>query len=208
MVLGERGTAIGPALRVGGNGPPCAPCKAAVVLRRPSAYDLRAMNLCRVLERMVRPTAASSAPRGLAFVTLACVLAIAPAHAADAPAGGASTPLHMKDPAITPAFKEVDSIEARVQGCVTCHGQQGQGTSNDYFPRIAGKPAGYLLNQLKAFRDGHRRYAPMNYLVAYLSDDYLREIAEYFAAQRPPFAAPTPPVLPAALVSHGQDIGR
>ena len=47
-------------------------------------------------------------------------------------------------------------MEARVQGCVTCHGQSGQGTNNGYFPRIAGKPAGYLYNQLVAFRDGTR----------------------------------------------------
>jgi len=87
-----------------------------------------------------------------------------------------------------PAFKQVDSIEARVQGCVTCHGQSGQGTNNGYFPRIAGKPAGYLYNQLLAFRDGNRRYPPMNYLVAYLPDSYLREIADHFARQRPPFA--------------------
>ena len=78
-------------------------------------------------------------------------------------------------------------MEARVQGCVTCHGQSGQGTGNDYFPRIAGKPAGYLYNQLVAFRDGKRRYPPMNYLVAYLPDAYLREIAEHYAKQRPPF---------------------
>ena len=56
-----------------------------------------------------------------------------------------------------PAFKEIDSIEARVQGCATCHGQSGQGTNNGYYPRIAGKPAGYLYNQLVAFRDGTRR---------------------------------------------------
>jgi cytochrome c553 len=31
--------------------------------------------------------------------------------------------------AAIPAFKTLDSIEARVQGCVTCHGQQGQGTA-------------------------------------------------------------------------------
>ena len=65
-------------------------------------------------------------------------------------------------------------MEARVQGCVTCHGQSGQGTSNEYFPRIAGKPAGYLYNQLVDFRDGTRHYPPMNYLVAYLPDAYLR----------------------------------
>jgi cytochrome c553 len=105
-----------------------------------------------------------------------------------------------------PAFKEVDSMEARVQGCVTCHGQSGQGTNNGYFPRIAGKPAGYLYNQLVAFRDGTRRYAPMNYLVAYLPDTYLREIAEYFAKQRPPFAPKEQAQGDVALVARGQTL--
>ena len=87
-----------------------------------------------------------------------------------------------------PAFRQLNSMEARVQGCVTCHGQSGQGTGDGYFPRIAGKPAGYLYQQLVAFRDGTRKYAPMNYLVAYLPDPYLREMAEHFAKLRPPFA--------------------
>jgi cytochrome c553 len=110
------------------------------------------------------------------------------------------------DPATVPKYQKLDTIEARVQGCVTCHGQQGQGTSSDYFPRIAGKPAGYLLNQLRAFRDGSRRYAPMNYLVAYLSDDYLREIAEYFASLRPPFPAPQPSGVEATLLDHARSL--
>jgi cytochrome c553 len=105
-----------------------------------------------------------------------------------------------------PAFKTVDSMEARVQGCVTCHGQSGQGTQNEYFPRIAGKPAGYLYNQLIAFRDGRRRYAPMNYLVAYLPDGYLREMAEHFAKLRPPFGVhETVPAEPATL-NRGQQL--
>ncbi len=93
--------------------------------------------------------------------------------------------------AAIPAFKQLDSMEARVQGCVTCHGQSGQGTSNGYFPRIAGKPAGYLYNQLVAFRDGTRKYPPMNYLVAYLPDTLpardrraLREAAAALRAER------------------------
>ncbi len=90
---------------------------------------------------------------------------------------------------IVPAFKSIDSIEARVQGCVTCHGQNGAGANNGAFPRIAGKPATYLYNQLVAFRDGTRKYPPMNYLVAYLPDAYLREIAEHYARQRSAFAA-------------------
>jgi cytochrome c553 len=103
-----------------------------------------------------------------------------------------------------PAFKDVDSIEARVQGCVTCHGQSGQGTSNGYFPRIAGKPAGYLYNQLVAFRDGTRHYPPMNYLVAYLPDSYLREIAEHFSRLRPPFAAKETATADPATLQRGQ----
>lgn len=103
-----------------------------------------------------------------------------------------------------PAFQTVDSMEARVQGCVTCHGQSGQGTNNGYYPRIAGKPAGYLYNQLVAFRDGTRRYAPMNYLVAYLPDPYLKEIAEYFAKLRPPFAAPEASDAQPTVVARGQ----
>ncbi len=95
-------------------------------------------------------------------------------------------------------------MEARVQGCATCHGQSGQGTGNGYFPRIAGKPAGYLYNQLVAFRDGTRKYSPMNYLVAYLPDAYLKEIAAHFAKQRPPFAAFERDTVDAKVLERGQ----
>lgn len=105
-----------------------------------------------------------------------------------------------------PAFKHIDSIEARVQGCVTCHGHSGQGTANGYFPRIAGKPAGYLFNQLKAFRNGTRKYPPMNYLVAYLPESYLREIAEHFAKLRPPFALQEAIPVEPALLARGQTL--
>jgi len=94
---------------------------------------------------------------------------------------------YAQDDAI-PRFKDVDSMEARVQGCVTCHGPEGQGTGGAYFPRIAGKPADYLYSQLVAFRDGTRKYPPMNYLVAYLPDAYLKEMAQHFAQKRPAFA--------------------
>lgn len=114
--------------------------------------------------------------------------------------------VHAQHDAAVPAFKTLDSMEARVQGCVTCHGQQGQGTANQYFPRIAGKPAAYLHRQLIAFRDLERRYAPMNYLVAYLTDDYLREIAEYFSKQHPPFTAPEPATVPANVLERGRTL--
>lgn len=94
-----------------------------------------------------------------------------------------------------------DTIAARVQGCATCHGPAGQGTPG--FPRIAGKPAGYIFNQLRNFRDGRRSYPPMNYLLEYLHDDYFNEMAAFFAAQRIPFAAPEKSALSAAEIARG-----
>lgn len=91
-----------------------------------------------------------------------------------------------------PVEKAPDTMQARVMGCAACHGGKGEGTGNDYYPRLAGKPAGYLYNQLLAFRDGRRNYPPMNYLLAYLPDAYLKDIAGYFAAERPPFPASVP----------------
>ena len=106
----------------------------------------------------------------------------------------------------TPSFKTLDSIDARVQGCVTCHGHSGEGTASGYFPRIAGKPSGYLYNQLAAFRDGTRKYPPMNYLVATLPDAYLREIADHFAQERPPFVAPQGPGPAASALLRGKTL--
>ncbi|MBN3846785.1 c-type cytochrome [Paraburkholderia sp. Ac-20342] len=106
-------------------------------------------------------------------------------------------------PAAEPA---PDTMQARVLGCAACHGAHGEGTGNDYFPRLAGKPAGYIYNQLIAFRDGQRKYPPMNYLLAYLPDPYLKQIAEYFASQRPPFPQPGAPTLDAATLAHGKSL--
>ncbi|SAL59977.1 cytochrome c4 [Caballeronia peredens] len=103
-----------------------------------------------------------------------------------------------------PLERAPDTMQARVMGCAACHGAQGQGTDNDYFPRLAGKPAGYLYNQLLAFRDGRRKYPPMNYLLAYLPDAYLKQIAEYFASERPPF----PPASPVTVDAKTLELGK
>ncbi len=83
-----------------------------------------------------------------------------------------------------------DTLAERTLACAACHGKEGRATPEGYFPRIAGKPAGYLYNQLLNFRDGHRRYPQMTYMVAHLSDDYLREMAEYFSSLQLPYPPP------------------
>lgn len=90
-----------------------------------------------------------------------------------------------------PPPKVPDTIEQRMLACAVCHGRQGEGMrKNEYYPRLAGKPGGYLYSQLVNFRERRRDVPIMTYMVAYLSDPYLREIAEYYAGLRPPFPSP------------------
>jgi cytochrome c553 len=108
--------------------------------------------------------------------------------------------------AAEPTEHAPDTMEARLRACVPCHGRQGEGTNNDYFPRLAGKPAGYLMNQLVAFRDGRRRYPPMNYLLEYQADPYLQKIADYFAALRPLPLPPTVADVSPAVLARGREL--
>jgi cytochrome c553 len=103
-----------------------------------------------------------------------------------------------------PADRAPDTMAARVLACASCHGAEGEGTSDEYFPRLAGKPAGYLYNQLVAFKDARRKYPPMNYLLEFLPDAYLKQIAEHFASLRPPFPAPAVPVVSNEILARGE----
>ncbi|HEX6635980.1 MAG TPA: hypothetical protein VF038_18590, partial [Usitatibacter sp.] len=96
-----------------------------------------------------------------------------------------------------------DTIEDRVRPCTTCHGAETQLTGDGFSPRIAGKPAGYLYDQLVNFRDRRRQSATMNYMVAYLSDAYLHEIAEHYAALPPP-PPPAAPIADRATLARGE----
>lgn len=87
-----------------------------------------------------------------------------------------------------------DTLEERVKPCIICHRDADLIDRDAYFPRIAGKPAGYLYNQLRNFRDGRRFYQPMAILLENMSDEYLREIADYFASL--PYVHPQP-IVPA-----------
>lgn len=99
-----------------------------------------------------------------------------------------------------------DTMAARLEACTPCHGDMGQGTRDVYFPRLAGKPAGYLYNQLLAFQNGRRKYPPMNYLLEFLSDQYLHDMADYFASQHPPLPAASPSEVSADVLKLGETL--
>jgi cytochrome c553 len=48
----------------------------------------------------------------------------------------------------------------------------------------------------------------MNYLLEYLPDTYLREMAAHYAAERPPALPPAPPTVSAAVLAKGEKIVR
>lgn len=90
----------------------------------------------------------------------------------------------------------------RVMACTMCHGKEGRATNTGFFPRIAGKPEGYLYHQLRHFREGRRNNAGMTALLDPLTDAYLREIAVHFSRLELPY----PP--PAAIDASAEQLAR
>jgi cytochrome c553 len=104
--------------------------------------------------------------RLLSVVVAAAVLGTSAAHAAD------------NSPALELIQKQ----------CSACHGQRGVSVAPT-FPNLAGQQAVYLEAQLRAFRD-HSRADPhaqafMWGMAAQLTDATIKDIAAFFAAQRP-----------------------
>lgn len=106
------------------------------------------------------------------------------------------------EPVGTAVFE--DTIAQRLLACTACHGAQGRAAPDGYYPRIAGKPAGYLYHQLLNFREGRRHYRPMAEMVDPLDDAYLREIAEHFAS----LSLPYPPPAALRVGPEAQQVGE
>ena len=99
-----------------------------------------------------------------AFAALAAsASALVPAHAQDARA------LQQKALAAT---------------CANCHGTGGVAVPNATVPGLAGMPASYIAEQMKAFKAGTRPATVMHQLAKGYSDAQIDAIAAYFAAQK------------------------
>jgi len=120
----------------------------------------------------------------LAVLTLACTLA--------------------QGAGLSPGNGVPDTLAQRLLACTACHGQDGRASNQGYLPRIAGKPAGYLFNQLQNFRQGRRSNAAMTSLLDTLSPAYLQQIAEHFASLDLPYPAPPPPLDNPATLARGR----
>lgn len=71
--------------------------------------------------------------------------------------------------------------EDAVPACVQCHGPGGVGVGTD-FPPLAGQPAAYLADQLKAWQSGARHPGPlglMEGIARKLTEVEIRAVSEY-----------------------------
>lgn len=66
--------------------------------------------------------------------------------------------------------------------CAACHGADGNSSIGEW-PKLAGQHAHYLENQLHAYKSGERNNPIMAGQVAALSDQDIKDLAAYFAAQ-------------------------
>ena len=105
-----------------------------------------------------------------------------------------------------PAFE--DGMAQRAKACTACHGDQGKAGPDGYYPRLAGKPASYLYNQLLNFRDDRRHYALMQGLLAPLNEPYLWELAQYFSALDLPYPPPAAQATDKVLLERGKALAQ
>lgn len=79
-----------------------------------------------------------------------------------------------------PTFANSD-IDTLTASCSACHGAKGVAPATDW-PSLAGQKQGYLLEQLKAFKNGTRTNALMTNQLANKSEDDLVRIAQHYAS--------------------------
>lgn len=85
--------------------------------------------------------------------------------------------------------------KTKAASCAGCHGENGNSTMPG-FPKLAGQHAGYLVKQLKAFKNGERNAPMMAPLAMGLDEKSMEEIAAYYAGNK---ISPNPaPKLPAS----------
>jgi cytochrome c553 len=77
-----------------------------------------------------------------------------------------------------------DPAKAQAGVCAACHGADGN-SPMPINPSLAGQLPEYLYKQLRDFKSGARKNAIMAGMVATLSDEDMRNLAAYFAAQKP-----------------------
>jgi cytochrome c553 len=87
--------------------------------------------------------------------------------------------------AFAQAEKKGPTIEGFHAQCIGCHGIPGYRTAFPHVyhvPKIAGQQPGYIVAALKAYKSGDRSHPSMRGIAASLTDEQMKELAEYYGA--------------------------
>jgi len=76
-------------------------------------------------------------------------------------------------------------VGALAATCANCHGTMGRAVDGAAVPGLAGLPASYIAEQMKAFKAGTRPATVMHQLAKGFNDAQVDQLAAYFAAQKP-----------------------
>ncbi len=79
------------------------------------------------------------------------------------------------------AAGDAEAGKAKAGLCAACHGAEGI-SGNDLWPNLAGQKPGYLIKQIKAFKDGTRKDPMMSPMATPLSDEDIANLAAYFSS--------------------------
>lgn len=84
-------------------------------------------------------------------------------------------------PLMSYAAGDAAAGKAKSATCAACHGAAGI-SATDIWPNLAGQKQGYLIKQIKAFRDGSRKDPSMSPMAAPLTDEDIDDLAAFFSS--------------------------
>lgn len=97
---------------------------------------------------------------------------------------------------------DAEAGAAKAAVCAACHGPNGNSGNPDW-PSLAGQSPTYTYQQLQAFKSGQRSDMLMTPQAAMLSEQDMRDLAAYYAAQ-----VPRPGVASEAAVAVAEPLYR
>jgi cytochrome c553 len=110
---------------------------------------------------------------------------------------------------VEPIHGDAAAGATKAKVCFACHGENGTSVA-PIFPRLAGQRVDYLYHRLLTFKrasakDPYYSKSPMTAMAVPLSDSDMRNLAAFFASQKPqPAASTTPAINPGPTPEKGE----
>lgn len=82
-----------------------------------------------------------------------------------------------------PTDGDARSARYLAANCANCHGTSG--SAQGAMPSLAGQQKNFIVDQMKAFRDGKRPATIMHQLAKGYTDQQIELVADHFSRQKP-----------------------